>query len=66
VPDLFSSANKRIVIAGAMTRKRILTNGESKTIYNEATLLRKRLFEKNQPSIARKTTITTYATGELK
>jgi hypothetical protein len=35
-------------------------------MYSDATLLRNRLLAKNQPSIARNTTITTYAMGELK
>jgi len=52
------------------TRHTFTLNGDvmqdSNTIRMDAVFMRKRLLEKYQPTIARNTTITTYATGELK
>ena len=57
MPDFFSSASSRMVIAG--TKKRKTRGTSSKTTRIEATFIRKRLLVKNQPMMARKTTMTT-------
>jgi hypothetical protein len=64
VPLFFSSEINRIVIAGAKNRRR---NGVvSNTVRREDILVMKILLVKNHPRMTRKTTMTIYATGELK
>src|SRR3990172_8748294 len=64
VPLFFSSEINRMVIAGAKNRRR---NGVvSKIVRREEILAMKMPLVKNHPRMTRKTTMTIYATGELK